>query len=298
MDPRFARGPGAPKLPGAELVGPLDSATARVLLVLNEQEASHYAQVYDSFMVATQPQRDSARAVTEKMNDRLDAGDPAAAMFYAERLQDLGKFLKDRQDRFEGELRRFLTGDEIKRYRKWKDDQDRAAEQKHREDDIRWQEAAFGARAGGFTRAAAAPAPEPKASVPTTAGLATPEIGAAAVHVGRTVYIANQLGVDSTGTLAGNDLKTQALRAFANLTSALQTAGALPRDAVTLTIYVVNYRPADLATIRDAGAAYFASNPPVTTLVGVQSLGRDGALISVGATAVTSAASFVRPARP
>jgi hypothetical protein len=50
-----------------------------------------------------------------------------------------------------------------------------------------------------------------------------------------------------------------------------------------LTIYVVNYRPPDLETIRTAGAAYFGANAPVVTVVGVQSLGRDGALISVGA---------------
>jgi len=86
--------PSAPKLPGVELAGPLDSATARVLLGLNDQESAHYAQVYDSFVVATRPQRDSAGVATAKMNERLDAGDRAAALFYAERLQELGKYLK------------------------------------------------------------------------------------------------------------------------------------------------------------------------------------------------------------
>ena len=75
-------GPSAPKLPGVELAGPLDSATARVLLGLNDQEAAHYAQAYDSFMVATRPQRDSAAVATDKMNERLDGGDRAAALFY------------------------------------------------------------------------------------------------------------------------------------------------------------------------------------------------------------------------
>ena len=71
-------GPSAPKLPGVELAGPLDSATARVLLGLSDQEAAHYAQAYDSFMVATRPQRDSAAVATDKMNERLDSGDRAA----------------------------------------------------------------------------------------------------------------------------------------------------------------------------------------------------------------------------
>ena len=284
-------GPSAPKLPGVELAGPLDSATARVLLGLNDQESAHYAQVYDSFMVATRPQRDSATAATDKMNERLDGGDRAAALFYAERVQDLGKYLKDRQDRFENDLRRFLTGDEVKNYRKWKEGEERAADQKRREDELRWQEAAFGA--GGF-RTSAAPVPEPKASVPNAPGVAVPDVGAEVVHSGRTIYVTNQFGVDSAGTFAGTDLKAQAVRAFANLTAVLRSAGTSPRDVVSLTIYVVNYHPADLATIREAGAAYFGSNPPIATAVGVQSVGRDGALISVGATAVSGAASFLR----
>jgi enamine deaminase RidA (YjgF/YER057c/UK114 family) len=284
-------GPSAPKLPGVELAGPLDSATARVLLSLNDQEAAHYAQVYDSFMVATRPARDSAATATAKMNERLEAGDLAAAMFYAERLQDVGKYLKDRQDRFESDLRRFLTGDQVKSYRKWKEAEEHAAEQKRREDDLRWQEAAI---SGGSFRRSEAPTPEPKASVPTVPGVATPELGAQVVHIGRTVYVANQLGVDSAGTLAGADLKTQAIRAFENLTTVLRLAGTSPRDVVSLTIYVVNYRSADLATIREAGAAYFGPNPPIAAVLGVQSVGRDGALISVGATAMSSAASFLR----
>src|SRR5436853_7450267 len=112
-------GPSAPRLPGVELAGPLDSATARVLLGLNDQEAAHYAQLYDSFMVATRPQRDSPAVATDKMNERLDGGDRAAALFYEERLQDVGKDLEDRQARFEQDVRRFLTGDEAKQYRQW-----------------------------------------------------------------------------------------------------------------------------------------------------------------------------------
>src|SRR5207237_8067921 len=177
-------GPSAPRLPGVELAGPLDSATARRLLGRNEQDAAHEAQAYDSCMVATRPQRDSAAVATDKMNERLDGGDRAAALFYAERLQDFGKYLKDRQDRFESDLRRFLTGDEVKKYRKWKEGEEHAADQKRREDELRWREAAFG---GGSFRTSAAPVPEPKASVPNAPGVAAPDLGAEVVHSGRTI---------------------------------------------------------------------------------------------------------------
>ena len=274
-------GPPAPKLPGVELVGPLDTALARSTLTLTPDQATRYQQVYDSFMVATRPQRDSANAAIAKMNERLDDGDRAAAMLYVEQLQDLGKNLKDRQDRFEGDLRRFLNGDQVKAYKKWREDQDQAADRKRRENQRRWDEAGFRGQFGAPGTAA----PEIKTALPTPPGVAAPAVGSPSVRVGRAVYVTGQFGVDSTGTLVGSDLRAQAERAFANLRTVLQSAGASLRDVTTLTIYVVNYRPTDLETIRTAGAAYLSANAPIATVVGVQSLGRDGALISIGATA-------------
>jgi len=287
LGPAGRYGPSAPKLPGVELAGPLDTALARVMLNLTPAEAARYAQAYDSFMVATRPQRDSAAAATAKMNERLDDGDRAAAMFYAERLQELGKYLRDRQDRFESDLRHILTGDEMKAYKKWKEGEEQAADRKRREDEVRWQEAGFRGEFGGPR--VGATAPEIKTALPTATGVAAPPLGAQSVRVGRTLYVAGQLGVDSTNTLAGTDLHAQAARAFANLAAVLQAAGASPRDVTALTIYVVNYRPADLETIRDAASAYITANAPIITVLGVQSVGRDGALISIGATATGGA---------
>lgn len=282
MGPVGRYGPSAPKMPGVELTGPLDTALARVTLNLTTDQATRYAQAYDSFMVATRPQRDSTQAAIVKMNERLDGGDRAAAMFYAERLQELGKYLKDRQDGFEGDLRRFLTGDQVKAYKKWREGEDQATERKRRADQLRWDEAGFRGEFGGPRGSAA---PEIKTALPSPSAVAAPALGSQAVRVGRTVYIAAQLGVDSTGALVGADLRAQAERAFANLAAVLQAAGASPRDVTALTIYVVNYRPADLETIRNAGAAFLGANAPIATVLGVQSLGHDGALISIGATA-------------
>ena len=274
-------GPPAPKMPGVELTGPLDTALARTVLNLSDSQAARYAQSYDSFMVATRPQRDSATAAIAKMNERLDGGDRSAAMFYVERVQDIGKDLKERQDRFESDLRRLLTSDQVKAYKKWRDGEDQAAEQRRRADQLRWNEAGvradFGFR-GGST-------PEFKTALATPPAVAAPDLGAAAVRVGRAVYVSGQLGVDSLSSLVGSDLRAQATRAFENLAAVLTSAGVTARDVTSLTIYVVNYRPADLATIRDAGAAFFGANPPVATVLGVQSLAREGALVSVGATA-------------
>lgn len=290
--PGMSASPEAPKLPGIELQGPLDSASAPVVLQLNEEQARRYAQAYDSFMVATQPQRDSARAAIAKMNERLEVGDRAAAQFYVDRVNEVGKRLKDRQDRFEDSLKKFLTADQVKAYRLWREGEQQAIERKQREDAVKWVEAAF-VGFGGSARGGGAPA-DIKAPVAPAPGVAAPSLGAQALKVGRALYVTGQLGVDVNGTLTGTDLRTQAVQAFANLTAVLRAAGAVPRNVVTLTVLVVNYQPADEATIREVGAEYFAGNAPVVTLAGVQSLSREGALVSVAATAATIGASFNR----
>ncbi|HUL01621.1 MAG TPA: RidA family protein [Gemmatimonadales bacterium] len=285
-----------PKLPGAELEGPPDSAAAQAVLTLNDEQADRYAQAYDSFMTATRPQRDSATVVTEKMHDRLASGDRAAAMFYADRLREFGDFLKDQQEKFEGTLRHFLTGDQMKAYRRWKADQDRRYEEKNREEALRWQRPSMGERGGfggggGEGRMGEAPA-DPRTVLPNAAGVAPADLGAQAVRVGRTLYVTSQLPLDSAGALLLGDLRAQADRAFANLAAVLRGAGARPQDVVALTIYVVGYKPDQLPIVRAAGAAYFGTSPPTATVLGVEALSREGALIAVGATAVMGTPSW------
>jgi enamine deaminase RidA (YjgF/YER057c/UK114 family) len=97
------------------------------------------------------------------------------------------------------------------------------------------------------------------------------------------------LGIDSTGKVVEGDLAAQARQAFSNLGAALGTARSGPADVLRMTIYVVNFDPRDIETIRTAGSAYFSGrNPPVVTVVGVQSLSHPGALISVEANALSN----------
>src|SRR5215467_11087257 len=127
-----------PSLPGAELQGPPDTATLRSIATVSDSQMARYAVLYDSFMVATRPQRDSATVATDKMNARLDGGDRAAAQFYAEELQDLGKTLRSRQDKFDDRLRDVLNGDQMKAYKRWEDDAQRTAQQRNRAEAVRW----------------------------------------------------------------------------------------------------------------------------------------------------------------
>jgi enamine deaminase RidA (YjgF/YER057c/UK114 family) len=118
-----------------------------------------------------------------------------------------------------------------------------------------------------------------------------------AVRVGATVYVSGEVALDSLGRLVGpGDLGAQARQAFANLELVLRIAGVAPADVVRLDVYVVGFKPADLAVIREAGAAFFPQrNPPAGIVLGVASLPRDGLLIAVDATAIMRA--MFRPLR-
>jgi enamine deaminase RidA (YjgF/YER057c/UK114 family) len=112
-----------------------------------------------------------------------------------------------------------------------------------------------------------------------------------AVRVGQMVYVSGEVALDSMGGLVGpGDLVAQARQAFANLEFVLNIAGVSPSDVVQLNVYVVGYRPADWARIREAGAKFFPQrNPPAGNVLGVVALPREGLLIAVDAVAVMKA---------
>ena len=274
----------APPLPGAVLDGPPDSSTARSALALSDSQATRYAALYDAFMTQTKPSRDSAQLATDKMNDRLATGDRAAALFYAQRLQDIGRSLRDRQDKFDDGLKAFLTKDQQKAYKKWEEDAERVAQERNKEAGLRWEEA------GGFGGGRVA---EERRTLVESGDAPAPALGSQAVRVGRTIYVSAQLGVDSGGTLAAPDLAGQARQAFRNVTALLKRATAAPNDVVRVTIYVVSPDSTTAAVLRGAGPDFFAGRTqPATAIVGVQSLARPGALVAIEVTAVSGSGGY------
>ena len=273
--PRFS----APVLPGPELEGPPDTSEVRTLLTLTDEQVKRYAQARDSFLAASQPQRDSIHGQLDIMNDKLSSGDRAAALFYAQRATRVSRGLKDLQTKWEGStLFKILSEDQTKVYKKWKKEAEEADAEKQKQDAGRWNP-----MMGGVTGR------EEKTTIAAPVG--TPGGSSSAVRVGRMIYVAGQVALDAEGNVVGEgDLRAQTVKAFDNLTTVLQAARARPSDVVRLTIYVVNYRPQDLAMIREAGVAFLPrTDPPALTVVGVQSLYREGLLISVEATALAGA---------
>ncbi|HLF70645.1 MAG TPA: RidA family protein [Dehalococcoidia bacterium] len=106
----------------------------------------------------------------------------------------------------------------------------------------------------------------------------------------RTVYLSGQVAIDAAGNVVGaGDLAAQAEQVFENLKACLASVGATFQDVTKLTTYIVNYKPEDRAIIGAARQKHLpATNPPASTLVGVQALAVPAIMIEIEAIAVLS----------
>ena len=100
---------------------------------------------------------------------------------------------------------------------------------------------------------------------------------------GKMVFISGQVAFNVKGELVGKgDLRAQTTQVYENLKNALAAAGATTADVVKVNTYVVDFKPADLAVIREVRGQYFPfEHMPASTLVGVQALAFEGLLIEV-----------------
>jgi enamine deaminase RidA (YjgF/YER057c/UK114 family) len=105
---------------------------------------------------------------------------------------------------------------------------------------------------------------------------------------GKTIYISGQVPVNAAGEIIGKgDLKQQVTQVYENLQIALKAAGATFSDVVKMNTYVVDYKPADVAIIREVRSRYLPKeNPPASTLAGVQALYHPDVMIEIEAIAV------------
>jgi enamine deaminase RidA (YjgF/YER057c/UK114 family) len=113
---------------------------------------------------------------------------------------------------------------------------------------------------------------------------------------GRIIYIAGQLGLDSTGKLIGmpGDFRAQAVATFENLKAALAAVGARFEQVVKLNNYLVDM--AHLPIFREVRDSYLnTAAPPASTTIQISGLAREGALLETEAIVVLPAAA-ARPA--
>ena len=97
----------------------------------------------------------------------------------------------------------------------------------------------------------------------------------------KTLHISGQIG-------EGNDLETQTIATFKNLETLLKECNSSFQDVVKMNTYIVNFNPeVDLPIFRKVRKDFLSSeNYPASTLVGIQSLGKNEWLIEIEAIAV------------
>jgi enamine deaminase RidA (YjgF/YER057c/UK114 family) len=106
------------------------------------------------------------------------------------------------------------------------------------------------------------------------------------VNHGKLIFVSGQVGLDKGGKVAG-DFAGQAKQAFANLKTALASAGAKTSDLVKINYYVVGLNHEKLVALREARDSVIdKEHPPASTLAGVQALFRDDVQVEIEAEAV------------
>ena len=99
-----------------------------------------------------------------------------------------------------------------------------------------------------------------------------------AIRCGDMVYTSGQIPLDpATGTVAGEDIRTQAEQVMKNLSAVLTAAGSSFENAVKTTCFLADM--ADFAAFNEIYAAYFTTNP-ARSCVAVKTLPK-GVLVEV-----------------
>lgn len=92
---------------------------------LDSVQGERYRFLYDSFMDATSAIRDSAKAARSAIDGARETGDRLSARVYVPVLQQLGDSLAKADDRFDKQLKTFLSSSQVKSYKNWRDEERR-----------------------------------------------------------------------------------------------------------------------------------------------------------------------------
>jgi reactive intermediate/imine deaminase len=105
-----------------------------------------------------------------------------------------------------------------------------------------------------------------------------------AVRAGALLFVSGQVPLNEAGEVVGEDMQSQALQAFQNLSAVLAAAGVTFDAVVKLNYFVTDI--SQVAVIRQARDRFVNTDrPPASTLVEVSRLFMPGLLIEIEAVA-------------
>lgn len=103
------------------------------------------------------------------------------------------------------------------------------------------------------------------------------------VRSGATIYVAGQLGVDSSGKLVGLGAAEQTEQALKNIGSILAANGATMRDIAKVTVYVTDIN--DLDVIAPVRMKHFPDHGPASAIIEISRLALSDAKVEIDAIA-------------
>lgn len=110
----------------AKLPGPPTPAIMRDTVGLSAEQVEQYAVRYGNYMIATRPLRDSLRTSMAHMRAAFESGERPDARGQRSELESQWKELSQRDKQFQKDLGDVLSKDQEKRYKKWKQSQEKA----------------------------------------------------------------------------------------------------------------------------------------------------------------------------
>jgi 2-iminobutanoate/2-iminopropanoate deaminase len=103
------------------------------------------------------------------------------------------------------------------------------------------------------------------------------------------LFISGKLGVKADGTLAGRTMREQTQQILENMREVLRREGGTMDDIVRVRVYATRIDAASLRDIHEARSRFWTQGRyPASTLVRVDQLVRDGALIEIDAVIAVS----------
>jgi enamine deaminase RidA (YjgF/YER057c/UK114 family) len=101
------------------------------------------------------------------------------------------------------------------------------------------------------------------------------------------LFISGKVGIDASGKVVGRTMREQTRQTLENIKEVLEREGGTFEDIVRVRVYVTQLDQASLREIHEVRSEYFTPGRyPASTLVRVDQLIRDGALIEIDADAV------------
>ncbi len=131
--------------------------------------------------------------------------------------------------------------------------------------------------------------------IPGLQGTGVPAVFSDAVRVDlrecALLFISGKIGVDEGGTLAGRTMREQTRQVLENIRAVLAREGGTMDDIVRVRVYATQVDALSLRDIHEVRSQFWTEGKyPASTLVRVDQLIRDGALIEIDADAVIARA--------